>query len=122
MQADITGRFVLLAQLEKQTQTLARVRAAALYALVLGALLLLFAGSARPAQPLAPFIAGGLMGGLAMPMLLISHLLLKLRQDAHRGLVRHLFRRGHRVDYPEFPRDGERLATPWAEDRGQPNH
>lgn len=107
MQADITDRFVQLARLDRRIRTLARLRAGALYGLVLGVLLLLFAGTARPAQPLLPFAAGALLGGVALPLLLVSQGLLQLKQDAHRGLVRYLFRRGHRVEYPEFDRDGE---------------
>ena len=107
MQADITDRFVLLARLDQRLVTLARLRAAALYGLVLGVLLLLFAGSARPAEPLLPWFAGSLLAALAAPLLLAAQLILRLEQDAHRALVRHLFRHGHRVDYPEFNRAGE---------------
>lgn len=102
MQADITHRFVLLAQLDRRIRSLARLRAAALYGLALGVMLLVFAGSARPAQPLLPFAAGAALAGVTLPLLLVAHGLLLLKQDAHRGLVRHLFRKGHRVEYPEF--------------------
>ncbi|MFN2287930.1 MAG: hypothetical protein ABR578_06310 [Chromatocurvus sp.] len=107
MQADITDRFVLLAQLDRRIRALARLRAAALYGLVLGILLLLFAGTARPAQPLLPFVSGALLGGAALPLLLIAQGLLQLKQAAHRGLVRHLFRQGHRVEYAEFDPAGD---------------
>lgn len=111
MQADITDRFVLLVRLDQRITALARLRAAALYALVLGVLLLLFAGTARPAQPLLPFAAGALLGGVALPLLLVSQGLLQLKLDARRGLVRHLYRRGHRVEYPEFDHVGETPAV-----------
>lgn len=107
MQAGITDSFVRLAQLDQRLRGLARLRATALFGLLLGVLLLLFAGSARPAQPLLPWLTGALFSGLALPALLVSHFLLQLKKDAHRSLVRHLFRRGHRVDYPEFNRLGE---------------
>lgn len=104
MKADITDRFVLLARLDRRLSLLARLRTVALFGLLLGALLLLFAGQARPAQPLLPWIAGGLMGGATLPLLLVCHFLFKVTQHAHRALVRHLFRQGHRVEYPEFQR------------------
>ncbi|MEQ8516466.1 MAG: hypothetical protein RIC38_12740 [Chromatocurvus sp.] len=120
MQADIAHRFVLLAQLEQRLKSLARLRAAALYGLVLGAMLLLFAGAARPAQPLLPWITGALLGGTALPLLLVSQLLFHLRQDAHRGLVRQLFRQGYRADYPEFNRTGDAPTTLRLEPHARP--
>lgn len=120
MQADITHRFVLLAQLEQRLRWLARLRAAALYGLVLGVMLLLFAGAARPAQPLLPWFTGALLGGTALPVLLVSQLLFQLRQDAHRGIVRQLFRHGHRVDYPEFNRAGDAPTTLRLEPHARP--
>lgn len=107
MQADITDRFIHLAQLDRRIRALARLRAGALYGLALGVLLLLFAGTARPAQPLLPFAVGALLGIVTLPLLLVSQGLLQLRQDTHRALVRHLFRNGHRVEYPEFDAPGK---------------
>ena len=108
VQTGITDKFVRLAELDQRLKVLARLRASALYLLLLGVVLLVFAGSgARPTQPLLPWLAGGLLSAIALPVLLVAQLLFKLRQDAHRGLVRHLFRHGHRVDYPEFVRAGE---------------
>ncbi len=107
MQADITDRFVQLAQLDRRIQALSQLRAAALYGLLLAISLLLFAGTARAAQPLLPFAAAALLGSITLPLLLVSHALLRLKRDAHRAVVRHLFRKGHRVDYPEFDAPGE---------------
>lgn len=107
IQTNATDNFVLLAKIERHVSALAKLRAAALYGALLSASLLFFAGSAHPAQPLFPWFAGGLLGCSALPLLFFSHCLLKLKQDAHRSLVRYLFRRGHRVAYPEFSRSGE---------------
>ncbi len=107
MQADITDKLVLLVQIDRRLEMLARLRAGAMYGVVLGLLLLSFTVGARPAQPLLPWIAGGLLCSLALPLLLVAHFSLRLEQDAHRGLVRYLFRRGHRVEYSEVSRADE---------------
>lgn len=107
MQADITDRFVHLAQLDRGIRGLAQVRAAALFGLLLAVMLVLFAGTARPAPPLLPFAVGAVLGGISLPLLLVSQGLLQLRQDTHRALVRHLFHKGHSVEYPEFDAPGE---------------
>lgn len=122
MQADITHRFILLTQLDHRIMLLARLRAAAVCALVLGILLLLFAGAARSAQPLLPFFSGALLSGIALPLLLLSQVLLLLRRDMHRSLVRYLFRKGHRVEYAEFDRAGETPAVLRMRPHANPKH
>ncbi|MDZ7783797.1 MAG: hypothetical protein U5K56_12960 [Halioglobus sp.] len=120
MQADVSEKFAHLEHLGRQISALSRLRALGLNGLALGVLLLVFSGSARPAQPLLAWLMGMLFSGLSLPVLLVSQLLLQVRQDAHRGLVRHLFRRGHHVEYPEFPRHVDTGTTIRVESHAPP--
>jgi hypothetical protein len=107
MQADISRQFVLLTQIDRGLLRLARWRAGALHGLLLAVLLLLFAGFGRPAQPMLAWLSGWAIAAVTLPTLVVSHLALRLSRDRRHALVRHLFRRGYRVDYPEFDHAGE---------------
>lgn len=122
MQTDMIDKYVLLGTLEQKLKFLSRLRAAALYGVILGILLLLFAGAYKPGHPLLPWVAGGLLSSLSLPLLFVAQAMLLLKQDAHRGLVRYLFQRGYREDYPEFTSVVDTPITLQMESRARPHH